>query len=377
MPKQRVCCSAGSLPDITPKPQSDGTCAVHSIQAKDDCDGIAAQFGITIADINSYNKATWAWAGCNKLQLKQVICLSKGNTPMPSSLSNAVCGPQKPGTKAPSGHYTGWDLTELNPCPLNACCSGWGFCGTTEEFCTESPADTKAPGAFQKGKNGCISHCGTDVVNNDKAPESFHHVTYYEAFNVKRDCLKMDVKEINDDKLTHVHFAFAGLTKDFDVSFDDSFEDQFLSFVELDVPWKKVLSFGGWAESTDSDTFQLYRDVVKSGNRDKFAKNIAAFLDKHNLDGIDFDWEYPGATDIPGVPAGASDETSDYLEFLKLMKNTIGNRSLSIALPASYWYLKAFPIAKMAPYLSYFIYMTYDLHGQWGKFSIISRNPGL
>ncbi|KUM66694.1 hypothetical protein ACN42_g386 [Penicillium freii] len=363
--KQRVCCSAGSLPDIRPKPQSDGTCATYAIQGNDNCGDIAAQFGITKDDINNYNKETWAWAGCGQLQPNQVICLSKGNTPMPASLTNAVCGPQKPGTKAPAGSYNGWNLTTLNPCPLNACCSGWGFCGTTEEFCTKSPADTKAPGAFQKGKSGCISNCGTSVVNNDKPPDSFHHVAYFEAFNMKRDCLNMDVKEINHDKLTHVHFAFAGLSEDFDITFDDSYSDQFDAFVEMDAPWKKVLSFGGWAESTNSDTFQRYRDVVKPENRDKFAKNILAFFDKHNLDGIDFDWEYPGATDIPGVPAGTSGETSDYLEFLKLMKKTIGDRSLSIALPASYWYLKAFPIAKMAPYLSYFIYMTYDLHGQW------------
>jgi GH18 family chitinase len=56
------------------------------------------------------------------------------------------------------------------------------------------------------------------------------------------------------------------------------------------------------------------------------------------------------------------------------MKSTIGDKSLSIALPASYWYLKTFPIAKMSDYVSYFIYMTYDLHGQWGEF--INIIPG-
>lgn len=41
------------------------------------------------------------------------------------------------------------------------------------------------------------------------------------------------------------------------------------------------------------------------------------------------------------------------------------NKSLSIAAPASYWYLKAFYIKEMAQYLDYIVYMTYDLHGQW------------
>ncbi|KAJ5256981.1 CAZyme family GH18 [Penicillium angulare] len=361
---QLVCCSAGTLPDNRPKPQADGVCAHYSIKPKDVCADLAKKFSITVEDINTFNKNSWGWAGCGNLKEDQVICLSKGNTPMPAALTGATCGPQKPGTKAPSGSYDGWDLVKINPCPLNACCSGWGYCGTTEEFCTESPADTKAPGAFQKNKNGCISNCGTDVINNKETPDTFIRVAYYEAFNVKRDCLNMNVKEIDDDTLTHVHFAFAGVSADFDITFDSAFSDQFDNFVQMKAPWKKVLSFGGWAESTDAGTFQRYKDVVKSGNREKFAKNLAAFLEKHELDGIDFDWEYPGATDIPGVPNTAG-ETSDYLEFLKLMKTTLGSKSLSIALPASYWYLKAFPVAKMAPYLTYFIYMTYDLHGQW------------
>jgi hypothetical protein len=38
--------------------------------------------------------------------------------------------------------------------------------------------------------------------------------------------------------------------------------------------------------------------------------------------------------------------------------------SLSIAAPASFWYLKAFPIADIAKTVDYIVYMTYDLHGE-------------
>ena len=40
-------------------------------------------------------------------------------------------------------------------------------------------------------------------------------------------------------------------------------------------------------------------------------------------------------------------------------------KTLSIAAPTSYWYLKAFPVKDMANYLDYIVYITYDLHGQW------------
>jgi GH18 family chitinase len=40
-------------------------------------------------------------------------------------------------------------------------------------------------------------------------------------------------------------------------------------------------------------------------------------------------------------------------------------KTLSIAAPSSFWYLKNFPIKAMSEVLDYIIYMTYDLHGQW------------
>ncbi|KAJ3956420.1 hypothetical protein N0V92_007035 [Colletotrichum tropicale] len=39
-----------------------------------------------------------------------------------------------------------------------------------------------------------------------------------------------------------------------------------------------------------------------------------------------------------------------------------GDKTVSIAAPASYWYLKQFLIAEMSEHLDYIIYMTYDLH---------------
>lgn len=40
-------------------------------------------------------------------------------------------------------------------------------------------------------------------------------------------------------------------------------------------------------------------------------------------------------------------------------------KTVSIAAPASYWYLKNFPIEEMAKTLDYIVYMTYDLHGKY------------
>ncbi|KAF3482628.1 killer toxin alpha/beta [Arthroderma uncinatum] len=378
IPKQWICCSEGTIPDMRPKSQTDGTCATHTIATGDGCWAMADNFGITQDDIEKFNKKTWGWAGCNHLQPGQVICLSDGNSPMPAQIEGVSCGPQKPGTNKPSQVFDGFDLAELNPCPLNACCSAWGFCGVTAEFCTDSPADTGAPGSTQPGTNGCISNCGTEIVGNDSPGTSFNRIGYFQAYNIARDCLRMDVTEIEGafKDLTHVHFAFAGLTDDFDVHIDDSIRDQFNKFKDMKAPFKKIVSIGGWAQSTEPDTYKRYRDAMLGANTAKFVQNIVNFINENKLDGIDIDWEYPGASD-QGIPASDPIDADNYLRFLAFLRQALprGEKSMSIALPASYWYLKAFPVRAMNVFVDYFIYMTYDLHGQWdygNKFA----NPG-
>lgn len=72
------------------------------------------------------------------------------------------------------------------------------------------------------------------------------------------------------------------------------------------------------------------------------------------------------APDIPGIPARDPDAGSDYYETLIGLKAALGSsKSVSLAAPASYWYLKAFPIKEVGDKIDYIIYMTYDLHGQW------------
>jgi GH18 family chitinase len=59
---------------------------------------------------------------------------------------------------------------------------------------------------------------------------------------------------------------------------------------------KRIISFGGWDFSTGPDTYTIFRDGVNVVNRNKLATNIANFVNQHNLDGVDIDWEYPGVS---------------------------------------------------------------------------------
>ncbi|GFF80120.1 killer toxin subunits alpha/beta [Aspergillus lentulus] len=360
MPGQHVCCSAGTLPNFAPKPNPDGSCATYTIQQDDNCANLAAQYSLTKEDLEDFNKKTWGWNGCSNVWVGTVFCLSSGSPPMPDPVANAVCGPQVPGTEAPEDTM---DIAGLNPCPLNACCNVWGQCGITDEFCVDT--STGAPGSAEKGTNGCISNCGTELVRGN-APEVFRSIAYFEGYSLgSRNCLYQDAIQIDGSKYTHLHFAFGILTDDYQVKFQDAVtEYEFQNFMKISGP-KKILSFGGWDFSAQPSTYNIFRQGVKAANRLTMATNIANFIKENNLDGVDIDWEYPGAPDIPGIPPDDPDSGDNYLAFLVILKNLLPGKSVSIAAASSYFYLKNFPIAKISKVVDYIIYMTYDLHGQW------------
>jgi chitinase len=201
LPDQYVCCSAGTLPDVTPQPNADGSCKTYAVKKGDNCAAIAEANDMKIQQLEERNKKTWGFAGCKYIYPTQIICLSTGAQPMPATIPNAVCGPQVNDTKKPNDMSK---LASLNPCPLNACCNKWGQCGITDEFCTASRSQTGAPGTSAPGTNGCISNCGTDIVNNGTAPASFIRLGYYESFSVGRPCLAMRPAQIPTGYYTHL-----------------------------------------------------------------------------------------------------------------------------------------------------------------------------
>ncbi|KAL7805617.1 hypothetical protein V8C26DRAFT_440515 [Trichoderma gracile] len=358
---KNICCSSGSS---KPLPEANGECFSYTIKAGDDCAAIGTPWNLTPKDIEGFNqKITWGWRGCPNLTVGLKICLSKGSPPMPAPVSNAVCGPQKPGTVRPGSVKDAFELAKLNPCPLNSCCNVWGQCGIDALFCTKADGPTGNPGTAPAGSNGCISNCGTGIVNNAKPPSGgFRRIGYYEAFNWDRPCLNMESRLANTDKYTHMHWAFGDIKSDFSVYINDTHHqwDGFMGLKNV----KKIVSFGGWGFSTGVASYDVLRKAMTPENRGRFVSNVVAFAKKMGIDGIDLDWEYPGAPDIPGIPKGLPSDGPNYLETLRALRKALPAKySLSIAVPASYWYLRPFPIRDMSETVDYIVYMAYDLHG--------------
>ncbi|KAJ4424540.1 hypothetical protein N0V82_000864 [Gnomoniopsis sp. IMI 355080] len=368
---EHVCCSAGTLPDYSPSPYENGTCYTYLVQAGDSCSSLAAAYDITSDDIETWNEGTWGWYGCSDLLAGYTICLSSGYAPQPANVPNAVCGPQVNGTAILPG---GTNFSTINECPLNACCDIWGECGTTADFCTISESGTGAPGTAAPGQNGCISNCGTEIVVSS-APASTYAIAYFEGFDLTRPCLKPTVNQVNTTAYTHIHLAFATLNADFSVNTSEISAQ--LPFLQAMDSVKRVVSFGGWAFCTDPDTYSIMRDAVSTtANLQTLVANIVDFVSEYDLDGIDWDWEYPDEPDIPGIPAGSPEDSVGYFLLLYLLKEALpAGKTLSFTAPASFWYLQSFDVLAMSAFVDYIVFMTYDLHGQW-DYGSANSDPG-
>lgn len=57
---------------------------------------------------------------------------------------------------------------------------------------------------------------------------------------------------------------------------------------------------------------------------------------------------------VGGKPIGQKTDGLNYLRFLTVLKNKMpSGKTVSIAAPASYWYLKQFPIDQIAKVIDY------------------------
>ncbi|KAK1249289.1 hypothetical protein MKX07_002805 [Trichoderma sp. CBMAI-0711] len=325
-------------------------CKAIKVVPGDSCASLASKCGVSGANFERYN--SYDKRLCSKLAVGKPVCCSPGKLP-----------DLRPKPK-PSGECATYTAKSSDTCADIAASNGLE---TTDvvEFNRKTWSGTGNPGTSRPGENGCISNCGMGIVNNKEAPDSFKKVTYYESWNLDRSCMHMDVRTVGDlgQGYTHLHFAFVNITKDLKVSVQDP-RGQFEHFKGLSGI-KRIAAFGGWSFSVGVDTYATLRQAIKPEHREFFATQVVDFLKQHKLDGVDFDWEYPGATDLP-IPAGSPEDPANYLRFLQLLRKKLpAEMSLSIAAPASFWYLKAFPIADIAKTVDYIVYMTYDLHGQW------------
>ena len=86
---------------------------------------------------------------------------------------------------------------------------------------------------------------------------------------------------------------------------------------------KVLLMIGGWGGHADG-----FSEMAKSdAKRTEFCKSVKSLIDKHKLDGVDIDWEYP--TVSADNETGRDDmDTQNFNLVLKELRETIGTSKI-------------------------------------------------
>lgn len=155
----------------------------------------------------------------------------------------------------------------------------------------------------------------------------------------------MQARLIQAATLTQVHFAFPNVTSgDFRVEITDSLMKQQFEYFKNLQGVERIVSLGGWDFSALPGTYMILREVALPANRDVFKKHIISFVNEHQLDGIDLDWEYPDAPDVFDFLADDPVNSLNYYRLLASIKEEIGSsKSVSFAAAVSYWSFRPFP----------------------------------
>lgn len=185
----------------------------------------------------------------------------------------------------------------------------------------------------------------------------------------------IDVGKIQPQRITHINYAFADVKNNEVKSFlrDDEANLKALTALRDSFPHLKILvSLGGWTRSKG-----FHQAALTEANRKSFAKSAVAFLEKHRLDGIDIDWEYPGLRG-GGNPHGPEDRENFTLMLTELRKQLDDHALaeerdptrpylLTIATGVGPEHIENMELDKLHHAIDYINLMTYDFAGGWSK----------
>lgn len=161
--------------------------------------------------------------------------------------------------------------------------------------------------------------------------------------------------------LTHVNYSF-GHVVDGQVSIAHLENRQRLERLQKDFPEIKVnLSVGGWG----ADGFS--QAVETAAGREKLAQSAVKIIKEMNLDGIDWDWEYPGS-DAAGI-AWHEKDPERMTDFLVLMREKLdalekeNGKYLEQSIAVGAGRVQDYLWEKALPTLDTLNLMTYDMTG--------------
>lgn len=135
------------------------------------------------------------------------------------------------------------------------------------------------------------------LIDSSSKPEAMKIVCYFTNWALYRaEGGKYTPENIDPNLCTHIVYGFASLdSKDLVIKPYDPQTDIKNDFFGKVTAYrakgiKVLIAIGGWNDSAGDKYSRL---VNNQSARKKFIKHALAFIEKHNFDGLDLDWEYP------------------------------------------------------------------------------------
>ncbi|UJR30603.1 hypothetical protein I4U23_018128 [Adineta vaga] len=185
---------------------------------------------------------------------------------------------------------------------------------------------------------------------------------------------RFDPENIDPFLCTHIIYAFANIDNQtlLITKVEDNDEDLYRrinALKTLNPKLKTVLAVGGW----NMKSYAFSTMVHNHEKRRNFIFDTINFLRKHNFDGLEVDWEYPG------IRGGQTNDKYYLTLFLQEFKDAaiaqaIVTGQLRLILAAAVAanqevVVNAYEIGKIAKILDFINIMTYDFHGAWQNYT--------
>ncbi|KIL60642.1 glycoside hydrolase family 18 protein [Amanita muscaria Koide BX008] len=176
------------------------------------------------------------------------------------------------------------------------------------------------------------------------------------------------ISQLSWSKYTHLIYSFAETTPDVKHLNLSGANPQLLpTFVEEAHKHgvKASLSVGGWTGSRFWSS-----NVGSAANRTWFINTLTALVLRYNLDGLDFDWEYPGRQGV-GCNVVNPKDTANFLSFLQeLRQHPVGAKLVLSAATSIFPFADgtgspSTNVAQFADVLDRIAIMNYDIYGPW------------